>query len=42
MGEHEYDPIEQMRGSMGSISVAQPKAFERANYKKVFSSYAMR
>jgi dihydroorotate dehydrogenase (fumarate) len=42
MGEHEYDSIRQMRGSMSRGSVPQPAAFERANYMKVLSSYAMR
>jgi len=42
MGEHEYDSIKQMQGSMSRISVPQPNAFERANYMKVLSSYAMR
>ena len=42
MGEHEYDSIKQMQGSMSRNSVPQPKAFERANYVKVLSSYSMR
>jgi dihydroorotate dehydrogenase (fumarate) len=42
MGEHEYDSIRQMQGSMSRNSVPQPKAFERANYMKVLSSYASR
>ncbi|HXS96763.1 MAG TPA: dihydroorotate dehydrogenase-like protein [Candidatus Limnocylindrales bacterium] len=42
MGEHEYDSIKQMQGSMSRRSVPQPAAFERANYMKVLSSYAMR
>ena len=42
MGEHEYDSIRQMQGSMSRNAVPQPKAFERANYVKVLSSYAMR
>jgi len=41
MGEHEYDSIKQMQGSMSRNAVPQPKAFERANYVKVLSSYAM-
>lgn len=39
MEEHEYDSIEQMQGSMSQQSVADPAAFERANYMKVLSSY---
>jgi dihydroorotate dehydrogenase (fumarate) len=42
MGEHEYDSIRQMQGSMSRSAVPQPKAFERANSVKVLSSYAMR
>jgi dihydroorotate dehydrogenase (fumarate) len=42
MGEHEYDSIKQMQGSMSRNAVPQPNAFERANYLKVLSSYAMR
>jgi len=39
MEEHEYDSIEQMKGSMSQQSVADPAAFERANYMKVLGSY---
>jgi len=39
MDEHEYDSIAQMKGSMSHKSVAQPAAFERANYMKALSSY---
>ncbi len=42
MGEHEYESIRQMQGSMSRRSVPQPAAFERANYMKVLSSYSMR
>ena len=42
LGEHEYDSIRQMQGSMSRNSVPQPQAFERANYMKVLSSYSMR
>jgi dihydroorotate dehydrogenase (fumarate) len=42
MGEHEYDSIRQMQGSMSRNAVPQPGAFERANSMKVLSSYAMR
>jgi dihydroorotate dehydrogenase (fumarate) len=42
MGEHEYDSIKQMQGSMSRNAVPQPAAFERANYMKILSSYAMR
>ncbi|MBN2145746.1 MAG: dihydroorotate dehydrogenase-like protein [Anaerolineales bacterium] len=39
MIEHEYESIEQMRGSMSQGAVAEPAAFERANYMKVLNSY---
>ncbi len=35
----EYDSIEQMRGSMSQGAVADPAAFERANYMKVLDSF---
>jgi dihydroorotate dehydrogenase (fumarate) len=40
--KHEYASIRQMQGSMSQKSVAEPAAFERANYMKVLSSYAMK
>src|ERR1039458_1597946 len=36
---HEYESIRQMRGSMNAAAVAEPAAFERANYIKVLGSY---
>jgi dihydroorotate dehydrogenase (fumarate) len=42
IGEHEYDSIRQMQGSMSRNAVPQPGAFERANYMKVLGSYAAR
>jgi dihydroorotate dehydrogenase (fumarate) len=39
MEQHEYDSLEQMRGSMRQAAVAEPGAFERANYMKVLGSY---
>jgi dihydroorotate dehydrogenase (fumarate) len=39
MVEHEYESIQQMQGSMSQKAVAEPAAFERANYIKVLSSY---
>jgi dihydroorotate dehydrogenase (fumarate) len=42
MEEHEYASITQMQGSMSYQSVAEPAAFERANYMKVLNSYALR
>lgn len=42
MEQHEYTSIRQMQGSMSQKSVAEPAAFERANYMKVLSSYVMK
>jgi len=42
MEEHEYESIEQMQGSMSAKNVANPAAFQRANYMKVLSSYEVR
>lgn len=39
MAEHEYESIQQMRGSMSSKNIAFPAAFERANYAQVLRSY---
>ena len=40
--EREYESIRQMQGSMSYRAVAQPAAFERANYMRVLRSYALR
>ena len=42
MEEHEYESITQMRGSMSHRHVADPVAFERANYLAVLRSFALR
>jgi dihydroorotate dehydrogenase (fumarate) len=39
MQEYEYESVAQMQGSMNQSSVAEPAAFERANYMKVLQSY---
>ncbi len=39
---HEYESIKQMQGSMSQKNVPNPKAFQRANYMKVLSSYALK
>ena len=39
MIDHEYASIKQMQGSMSQKSVAEPAAFERANYMKVLGSF---
>jgi dihydroorotate dehydrogenase (fumarate) len=42
MEDHEYGSIRQMQGSMSQRAVEDPSAFERANYMRVLSSYALR
>ena len=39
MEEYEYESVAQMQGSMSQINVAEPEAFERANYMKVLESW---
>ena len=39
MVEHEYESIQQMKGSMSQRAVADPSTYERANYMTVLSSY---
>lgn len=42
MEKHEYSSINQMRGCMSQYAVAEPAAFERANYMKalnIFDNY---
>jgi len=39
MQEHDYESVEQMKGSMSQKSARDPAAFERANYMKTLHSY---
>jgi dihydroorotate dehydrogenase (fumarate) len=39
MVEHEYDSIATMKGSMSQRAVAEPAAFERANYMKALNAF---
>lgn len=39
MEEYEYSSVQQMCGSMSQKNVAEPAAFERANYMKALSSF---
>lgn len=39
MEAHEYTSVQQMKGSMSQKAVAEPGAFERANYAKVLNSF---
>jgi dihydroorotate dehydrogenase (fumarate) len=41
MEEHEYESITQMRGSMSQRSVAEPTAFEHANYMKALNTFSL-
>lgn len=42
MEQYEYDSIQKMRGNMSQKNVAEPAAFERANYMKVLTSFDKR
>jgi len=39
MDDHGYESVRQMQGSMSQKNVAEPAAFERANYMKVLQSW---
>jgi dihydroorotate dehydrogenase (fumarate) len=39
MEKRGYDSVEQMKGSMSQLKVADPSAFERANYIKMLGSF---
>lgn len=39
MTEKEYESVEQMKGAMSQQSVADPTAFERANYIRILEKY---
>ncbi|TAL01105.1 MAG: dihydroorotate dehydrogenase-like protein [Verrucomicrobia bacterium] len=39
MGEHEYESIKQLRGSMSQKNCPDPAAFERAQYMRAVSTY---
>jgi len=40
LDEHDYESIEQAKGSMSQRNVADPVSFERANYMKALTSYS--
>jgi hypothetical protein len=42
MEEREYESVAQLQGSMSQQKVAEPAAFERANYMKVSTVLAAR
>lgn len=39
LDEHEYESVNQMRGSMSQMNCEDPAAFERANYIKALETY---
>jgi dihydroorotate dehydrogenase (fumarate) len=41
MTEHEYESIEQMKGSLSHKSIAEPSVYERANYMKALNRYKL-
>lgn len=41
MEENEYESVDMMKGSMSQKSIAEPAAFERANYMKLLQSYQL-
>jgi dihydroorotate dehydrogenase (fumarate) len=41
MQDHEYESIEQMKGSLSHKSIADPSAYERANYMKALNRFKL-
>jgi dihydroorotate dehydrogenase (fumarate) len=39
MEQHEYESVGQMKGALSQSCVAEPAAFERANYMKALTGY---
>ena len=39
MAEHEYDSVDQLRGSVRREAAADPEAFERSNYVRTLASW---
>ena len=42
MEEHEYESIQQMRGSMSQVHCEDPSAFERAQYIRALQGYRLK
>ncbi len=40
MEEHEYESVDQMRGSMSQLRCSDPGAFERAQYMRAVKDFA--
>jgi len=41
LNEHDYESVNQLRGSLSQVKCAEPAAFERAQYMKALTGYAM-
>lgn len=41
LNEHDYESVNQLRGSLSQEKCAEPAAFERAQYMRALTSYAM-
>jgi dihydroorotate dehydrogenase (fumarate) len=41
MSEHEYESVNQLRGSVAQHAVSDPGAYERAQYQKVLKSWSL-
>jgi hypothetical protein len=39
MSDHEYESVEQLRGSASQATAENPSAFERANYMQTLRSW---
>jgi dihydroorotate dehydrogenase (fumarate) len=39
MEEHEYESLDQMRGSLSLLKCPNPQAFERSNYMRVLAGW---
>ena len=40
LDEHDYESVDQLRGSMSHATTADPGAFERANYLQTLHSWS--
>jgi dihydroorotate dehydrogenase (fumarate) len=39
--EHEYESVNQLKGSLSQVKCPEPAAFERAQYMKALTGYAL-
>jgi dihydroorotate dehydrogenase (fumarate) len=42
MEEHEYESVEQLKGSVSQKNCPEPMAFERAQYMRALQTYPVR